>query len=683
MKKINLLFAVLMLLMLGNTNKIFAETVDIVWSSYAKPISSILTTNTSDPTYVYLYNVKSKQFITCGGMYGMQGIMTNVGMKFYITQDSYTETTYDRWGRPTNHTYNFYNVHSNVTTPATSNGNSLSVSSGNVYVDRSDNIYWNFVKSDGSDTNPIYNIRYSRDCDDCGNNWNTYYLNQSSVLELQQDDQGSSCDWMIITREDYLAVTAKANYEQIDVTGLLEDSRFDRNSNNASSWMWGNGKTGAVGNNTSGHSIGVEESNGGASDNNGWGKYFAAEIDNESNTLSQTVTDLEEGIYRIACQGFYYNNGNDNANSYLYAKTNTANNYSGNESSILLNTYTSYFSGTVNGLSSNSRNFTYNKNIAAGNIFLGDETNYPNEVYIYVHEGQSLTFGLKKTKTDGSAFVDNFKLYYCGKNEIYLNEEGTEESLDKGIYKFPCRLNYRRAFTKDAWNAIVLPISLSGSQVRAAFGEDAKLSELVGINPDKPSQILFKTVNLGTSGIEAGKCYVIWVTADPDVAVNKEYDYSNNNTKYKIYGPLYQIEGVTKTASTQTAVTDTYTTDAGSLTFNGYYYKTTTPVGDYVYYVTSGDMYYDKEGNFPIYATRWTLKDANRQTSKYTFNFDGISEGNGTTAIENINTDTSTNAATSNTVYNLNGQVVRTNSTSLEGLAKGIYIVNGKKYIVK
>lgn len=88
MKKINLLFAVLMLLMLGNTNKIFAETVDIVWSSYAKPISSILTTNTSDPTYVYLYNVKSKQFITCGGMYGMQGIMTNVGMKFYITQDS-------------------------------------------------------------------------------------------------------------------------------------------------------------------------------------------------------------------------------------------------------------------------------------------------------------------------------------------------------------------------------------------------------------------------------------------------------------------------------------------------------------------------------------------------------------------------------------------------------------------
>ena len=34
-------------------------------------------------------------------------------------------------------------------------------------------------------------------------------------------------------------------------------------------------------------------------------------------------------------------------------------------------------------------------------------------------------------------------------------------------------------------------------------------------------------------------------------------------------------------------------------------------------------------------------------------------------------------------VYNLNGQVVRANATSLEGLAKGIYLFNGKKYVVK
>ena len=36
-----------------------------------------------------------------------------------------------------------------------------------------------------------------------------------------------------------------------------------------------------------------------------------------------------------------------------------------------------------------------------------------------------------------------------------------------------------------------------------------------------------------------------------------------------------------------------------------------------------------------------------------------------------------------NVVYNIKGQVIRSNSTSVEGLPKGLYIVNGKKYMVK
>lgn len=36
-----------------------------------------------------------------------------------------------------------------------------------------------------------------------------------------------------------------------------------------------------------------------------------------------------------------------------------------------------------------------------------------------------------------------------------------------------------------------------------------------------------------------------------------------------------------------------------------------------------------------------------------------------------------------NVVYNIKGQVVRSNSSSVEGLPKGLYIVNGKKYLVK
>ena len=34
-------------------------------------------------------------------------------------------------------------------------------------------------------------------------------------------------------------------------------------------------------------------------------------------------------------------------------------------------------------------------------------------------------------------------------------------------------------------------------------------------------------------------------------------------------------------------------------------------------------------------------------------------------------------------VVSINGQVVRRGSTSLEGLPRGMYIINGKKYFVK
>ena len=52
------------------------------------------------------------------------------------------------------------------------------------------------------------------------------------------------------------------------------------------------------------------------------------------------------------------------------------------------------------------------------------------------------------------------------------------------------------------------------------------------------------------------------------------------------------------------------------------------------------------------------------------------------TGIDNVVVENSNNEVMG-TVYNLNGQVVRAGATSLEGLPKGIYIVNNKKYIVK
>lgn len=39
--------------------------------------------------------------------------------------------------------------------------------------------------------------------------------------------------------------------------------------------------------------------------------------------------------------------------------------------------------------------------------------------------------------------------------------------------------------------------------------------------------------------------------------------------------------------------------------------------------------------------------------------------------------------AISTEIYDLNGRVVKENATSTEGLQKGIYLMNGKKIVVK
>ena len=41
------------------------------------------------------------------------------------------------------------------------------------------------------------------------------------------------------------------------------------------------------------------------------------------------------------------------------------------------------------------------------------------------------------------------------------------------------------------------------------------------------------------------------------------------------------------------------------------------------------------------------------------------------------------NAGQLNDIYNLKGQLVRKNATSVDGLPRGVYLQNGKKIVVK
>ncbi len=77
-----------------------------------------------------------------------------------------------------------------------------------------------------------------------------------------------------------------------------------------------------------------------------------------------------------------------------------------------------------------------------------------------------------------------------------------------------------------------------------------------------------------------------------------------------------------------------------------------------------------------VYTTKFAL---DYDEKRYIFNLKLVNEAT-YTGISRVDVDNQTNDGV---VYDLSGRVVRTNAASVESLAKGIYILNGKKYIVK
>lgn len=676
MNKRTLLIAIVALVGLCTTNKGHAAATveDIDWSTYAKTVSQVA----DKGTYVYLYNTKAKKFLTSGGVYGMEGIFASVGMRFQIvTSDE-------------NGCHRIISRFDNA-----DQGNCVAIADLDVqtiYLDRQSEYLgdggkmslnrWRFILDASGKAYSIRNNDVYRE-ESWGYKTTHYYWMSYSETDSKLVTSSTSksstgsyptpktppAEWIIVTEADYRAEISRLEATFINVSGLIYDTRFDRNNADVDQWT----KEGnAIVNNTW-----TREEEG------PYGAYNAASIESGTGKLSQTITGLTPGLYRVTCQSFDVTDGTNDC-AYLFA----------NNEKSLVNTISTEVFGKGTSIT------TTNNAIKAGAIFAGNDTYntgegnqaYTNEIYVMVGKDGTLKFGIDKTCEDGMVFADNFELFYCGTQQMFLDanntstdsrtvREGTATGIDYTEYKYPVRLNLRRSFTPNAWNAIVLPVDLSGDQVKAAFGNgDAKLSKLMGINPDRPSQILFQSVDLDKEGMTKGECYIVYVTKGPDLAKDATESYVNKNTEnVTIKGPVYHIEGVTQKAYSNATVTKEYNTSAGRLTFTGYYYRPTS-VDAGLYMMEKGNMYHLTEAYTSLFGTYWTLSysDGSSSDSKFSLAIDGVDEG--TTAIEGINIGR-TETAGPDGIYTIGGQ--RMSQEDMKLLPKGIYIVKGKKVVVR
>ena len=334
--------------------------------------------------------------------------------------------------------------------------------------------------------------------------------------------------------------------------------------------------------------------------------------------------------------------------------------------------------------------------------------------------------------------VDNFKLYYAGPRrnpELILDEESTDlryltEAADE--YKNSV-LHLNRKLNDNMWNSLILPVDLTWGQMKRTFGDAVKVAKLakltensvqfVTVEPDSDEQVMVK----------AFEPYIVYppYTQVKSAPYTVEHFYtSEGEDNSEWLGTNYEKSKDENNRLTKTLKADHYDITMVSLDREKLlqYVNTTnwestttfsTPSGNHGTMVCKGTMAktYDKgkiidgrddlNGDYFMYKGKliqvpsgnkensvepysyglkafrcWFELTDNRKQSQVSLLIDGVEDS--TTGIDDIHgsTDCTSYKRGIDGVFNMNGQMVR-RSCSLEGLPKGMYVVNGKKIIIR
>ena len=341
---------------------------------------------------------------------------------------------------------------------------------------------------------------------------------------------------------------------------------------------------------------------------------------------------------------------------------------------------------------------------------------------------------------------DDFRLLYASDNksaDLILDED--RDNLDylvncSNTYKNTV-LHLNKTFKKDKWNSFVLPVSLKRDQFRQAFGANARLAKLSGLTS---SEIQFQTVNMDapdmTDNAEVLTAYTPYIifptkihtdttkvspaykatlryrnapseTQDVVVKANhydipnvtfktnsaNENDLSNMNTDDKTW-TMKKVFSVTGDGTMEAHgtfartfgqdvtqnVTDEKAVDYGVYEFNDH--KIIDGRDNLIgcYFFDRGNLYYsskDRPRGLRGFSCWFKPVNSPSATTKLNLYIDGVA--NGTTGIDEVAFgDEEPTGKAAKGIYNMNGQLV-SNGSDTTNLPAGMYIVNGKKCVVR
>lgn len=338
--------------------------------------------------------------------------------------------------------------------------------------------------------------------------------------------------------------------------------------------------------------------------------------------------------------------------------------------------------------------------------------------------------------------VDEFKLLYAGprrNSELILDEESTDlryltEAADE--YKNTV-LHLNRKLNANMWNSLILPVDLTWGQMKRTFGDAVKVAKLAALTENSVQFVTVEPKNDDDVMVTAFEPYIVFPpytqVKSPAYTVERFYtsagednsewlgtDYKpssdeNNRLTKTVPADHYDItmvsldrEKLNEYLNTTNWESET-TFDAtggghGTMVCKGTMAKTYENGkiisdrddlnGDYFMYkgkliqVPSGNKENGGERySYGLKAFRCWFElpgytSSEGKLSRVSLLIDGVEDS--TTGIADIHgsTDRTSYKRGIEGVFNINGQMVR-RSCSLEGLPKGIYVVNGKKIIIR
>ena len=466
------------------------------------------------------------------------------------------------------------------------------------------------------------------------------------------------------------------------------------------------------------------------------GKFFCMDVHGTHGYIYQKVFVKHAGTYVVECKGY---SNTDKAHLFAGVAGKDGHGkglFDGSRRTIMLNQVSNMPEDEKTRLHVTEQNMDY-----AGKEFY-ESNKYTNSVIVQVtedmiqqagHAGACIAFGLyignpneanEEPSADEWTVFDDFRVLYASdvnSGDLILDElRDNLDYLKDGITYKNRTLRLAKTFKRNSWNSFVLPVDLTVSQLRNAFGGTVRLAKLKALTE---TELQFETVNLDEKdnkiALKAYQPYIIFPVTTMEDNNGSSYTAktgTGENCKITIQGQHFEIPDVTfkmtgnkNDLSQMEANWTTKLTDkAEAITAYGTFVRTFDPeatqdktsgkwdfssskstiipghdnlVGSYFF--DNGNVYYSdtKERGLRGFSCWFKPNKPNINEAPAVY-LDGVKQEAELTSIGEliVGPEAANRYGKNNGVYNLQGQRV---GNTTEGLPSGIYIVNGRKHVVR